>query len=408
MTDGLVIRHMSNGRALWGTHALWAYVLNAWMKKNTDPNTEPAEWGGIEFDKLANLVQLIWNEFAGRDPQGDSASVSFFSAYQSADGVHGPGPALPANGSLTRHIPLLDTLSMLQGSLKEITPDALMFRLGTREFAGRKQYKVHLGRERTWLPYHLSDTLTPAWEPRDKKHADMLAELISGLTQDEIRALGTHQTKSGTIKALEYNVFIHLFWRYIEETEFIEKRGHVVRKGKRRGSSDLPSLIYVIDEIGRKSRTNQVPYRSGLEKLQKAAKQRYAMAEIPLQRIYESADSIWVKQITDWENVGKRLQCLHSYLIALRNIFLPGEPPVDMAEMSAWEEKRKIENEECGKAISQIRTWYGVKLPPMPESLRASYDWGGLRGAIVAIFDTLPGETEYHRKYQEAAMRYRT
>jgi hypothetical protein len=410
MSDGLFSQHKTRGRALWGTHAVWAYVLDTWMKKNTlDPKQEPEDWGGIEFDKLAHLLHLMWNALAETISEHGLAAVSFFSIYQTADGVHGPGPALPERERPNRHIHLLDALYILQSKLGEITPDAHLFRLGIRGVSGKRHYKVHLGRERTWLPLHLSQALPPAWEQRDEAYAKMLGELISGLSQEEIRALGTHQTKAGTIKALEYNVFVHLFRRFIDETEFIEKRGHVVQKGKRRGASDLPSLAYVIDEIRRKSNANanEACYRLGLGKLQKSAKQNDPVAKVAVEKIFQAPDTIWVKDVRDWETVGKRMEALHSYLVALRHVYLPGDPPVDPDEKLVWELTREKERTEGEKAITRIQAWYRVDLPALPEDAIAIYPWEELRGAVVVIFDSLKGETPYFERYKHYAQRYR-
>ena len=134
------------GRSLYGMHALWASILDCWQRTNEDTKA----WNGIDFDKLAHCIHLLWNALHERH------KVSFKSVYHSAQGVHGPGPALRERKYLSP-IHALDVISHIQESLKDIkNPDIYLFSLEKGEWRGGYKYNVKPGRERAYFPIHLS------------------------------------------------------------------------------------------------------------------------------------------------------------------------------------------------------------------------------------------------------------
>jgi len=400
MAEPLIPRHMSNGGALWGIHALWVTALETWQRRNGQDGEDSEPWRGIEFDKFAHFLHLIWRALYERE------LVTFDSAYQSAGGVHGPGPALPRRHEFNRHVPVLDAIDHIQDALKH-NPDIHLFDLVTRKYAGKKQYYVRPGRERTYLPTHLSDTLPPVLRKKAPDFFRALVETTVGLTQEEIRALGTHQSKEGTIEAIEYNVFIHLFKRLIYETKDIENPGWRKKRTGGLGRSDLPSLAFVVEEIKRKSKSNKDAYVYGWGKLKKAADKGSEVATVAIEDVYSAPDDIWTEEVTKWEQHGERMNGVLTYLKALRNVCIPPKEPEDEEARQKLAERLRDEKDAGEAGARHVAAAYKVSLPPLPSKRADSILWIRLRSEIVAVFDSLPGTTPYLDEYNRFAKSYR-
>ncbi len=393
MRADIIPRHMSNGRALWGTHAIWATLLEDWERANNSAQAV-GPWSGIDFDKLAHFAHLIWNELYARE------KTSFASVYDSAHGLHGPGPALPKRGTAKKHIPVLDALDHIQSVLSE-NPDVHLFDIRTRQYEGKTQYTVRAGRERTYLPIHLSTNLRAGWSDEDKKAVQSLSALVRRLSRDEIRALGTHQNKRKTIEAIEYNVFVHLFRRLVEETETIENRGVPLRARERFGKSDLPSLGFVVQEIARKAVGNRKPFSTAYDKVSAAAREGNQVAEVAIGGVFDPPDQIWDKEVNAWQRGGELMERVHAYCRALRKTFVVSHQAAD---------ETAGEMETSGQfARDEVARICGVELPSIPSHAQSTeYPWSGLRSALVGIFDTLPHATVFSKEvYARAAQRYR-
>jgi len=383
---------MSTGRALWGTHAIWATLLEDWERAN-NPSETSAAWSGIEFDKLAHLAHLMWNALHARE------KTSFASVYDSAHGLHGPGPALPKRGSARKHIPVLDALNHIQNVLSE-NPDVHLFDIRTRQYEGKIQYAVRPGRERTYLPIHLSDNLRAGWSDDDKRMVQVLSAFVRRLGRDEIRVLGTHQNKAETIEAIEYNVFVHLFSRLIEETETIQNRGVPKSSRERFGKSDLPSLAFVVQEISRKASGNRRPFTTAYDKATAAAREGNQVAEIAIDGVFDHPDKIWDTEVTGWQRNGELMEKVHDYIRALRSVFV-------VSHQAVSESAQEMEAEGLA-ARRQISRLCGVELPMIPRTQDGTYPWRGLRAAVVRVFDTLPHATSFSQEvFPRAAQRYR-
>jgi hypothetical protein len=393
MRSDIIPRHMSTGRALWGTHAIWATLLEDWQHAHRT-SEQPDAWSGIEFDKLAHFAHLTWNALHARE------KTSFASVYDSAHGLHGPGPALAKRGASRRHIPALDALDHIQGILGE-NPDIHLFDIRTRQYEGKTQYTVRPGRERTYLPIHLSTNLRAGWSDADKSMVRLLSDITRQLAKDEVRALGTHQTKRRTIEAIEYNVFVHLFRRLIVETETIENRGIPAQSSEGFGKSDLPSLAFVVHEIGCKALGNKLPFTTGYGKITAAAGDGNLVAQIAIDAVFEHPDQIWDPEVTAWQRGGDLMEKLHDYVRALRNAFV-------VSHSNAGGSSQEIDAGGLA-ARGDILRISGIELPAIPSTGRsADYWWRPLRTAIVAIFDTLPHSTVFSREvYARAAQRFR-
>ena len=380
---------MWNGRALWCVHAMWAMVLDAWGRSHPQ---DDESWHGVEFDKLAHFTHLVWNALH------DSGAVSTRSPYKSADGVHGPGPALPRRDQPNRHVPALDALYHIQTALA-VNPDVHMFDLRLRQYHGATIYSIRPGRERTYVPTQLGDALPLAWKPGDLALAQQVQSLLQDLTQEEIRAVGTHQREEGTMVAIEYNVFIHLFRRIIGELEAIRHPYATRKRGQRMGQSDLPSLESVVGEISRKARSNKDAYQTAFKKIRDAATGGNLAAKTALGKVLDEPEKIWTSRVTDWELVGKLMESLHSYLRALRNVCVPQPKPDDKEESQRLEIRLAQQNREGHDARAYIEQRVGVRLPTIPAICDESFPWDDLPFSIVKIFDSLPGESEYHATY---------
>ncbi len=392
-------RHSSNGRALWGIHAVWVTVLDDWIRKNTALRETEKSWRGIEFDKFAHVLHLTWNALQ------EQKRVSFRSVYYSADGVHGPGPALERRDQADRHVHALDAIDHIQGILQELTPNIHLFDLRVKTYDQTRQFSVLPGQPRAYSMQHLSDTLRPGWEPKDVTAVRAIASLMSKLTAEEIRCLGTHQTKEGTLAALEYNVFVHLFHRLMEECSRIERPSpsSPATQGKK---TDLPSLESVIDEIERKSYSNQKAYRRGRDKLVSAQQNGDTFAAVALKQ-FDAPDTIWANGVIDWRKVGRKMQKLHAYLVALRNGLLPQPLPEDPEVRGKRVETIRDENAQGNTALETLAR-EGTILPKLPTVANETFAWSELYDSILLVFDSLPGRTPYFDRYKKWAEKFRT
>jgi len=390
-------RAISNGRAIWGAHAVWAGVLQDWQTARGDDSW----WHGIDFDTFAHCIHLIWNALHAKE------EVSFACPYQSSNGVHGPGLAVPKRGSDDLHVFVLDAISHIQEALNK-NPDVSLLGLKTEQWRGKKQYFVKPGRERTCLAYHLSDLVGSGFSQNDAKYIKALSSVLAVWTQDEIRALGTHQTKDGTIEAIEYNVYIHLFLRLIDLTLDLAGTPRK-RKGTLLRQADLPSLDTVIEEIGRKSHSNRSMYAGARVKLASHVDcDARAVAGLAL-AIFQSPESIWDSaEVKAWHAIYEKLVELLAYTDALSAAFLPPSEPEDEAAKIEMSRKCEDAHRRGSAARERLAGWFGAQLPLLPRQADRAFPWEALRGAIVRILDALPGVTAYRQRYEKVAARYRS
>jgi len=228
-----------------------------------------------------------------------------------------------------------------------------------------------------------------------------LSEFVRQLDKDEVRALGTHQNKGETVEAIEYNVFVHLFRRLIGETETIENRGVPAHSRERFGKSDLPSLAFVIQEIGRKALGNRKPFTSAYNKAAVAAREGNQVAEIAIDGVFDPPDKIWDTEVIAWQRRGELMERVHDYVRALRTVFV-------VSRQAVTDSAREIETRGTSSR-NEILNMCGVELPTIPAHVQnGDYPWPRLRSAVVEIFDTLPHTTVFSQEvYARAAQRYR-
>ena len=325
--------------------------------------------------------------------------MSFDSVYLSADGVHGPGPALELRDGPSQALPALDAIDFLQNALN-VNPNIYLLDLRLRLYDGKKQYQVRPGRERTYLPIHPSKGLLPdAFQETDQKAVNALVAILKCLTQEEIRALGTHQSAQQTIRAIEYNVFIHLFNRLLAELDSIERPGQTRHLRRGRVKSDLPSLEGVIDEIGRKSHGNKLAYGTAWKRLSTVASSGDEIVAIAANAVFSDPDSIWIDDVTKWKKIGERMADLHAYVRALRNACFPPAVAADPEKNRRAVERVYQEDLEGREGQRRAEAYFKVRLPTFPTEPSAAFPWIELRHSLVAIFDSLPGVTPYHEQY---------
>lgn len=385
-------RNITIGRALWGIHALWASVLEAWQRRNSKEGQRPT-LTDIEFDKLAHVAQLLWNSLHRRE------CVSFRSAYGSSNGVHGPGPSLRRTGR-TGHIPMLRALNHIQSSLKELGPDIQVLDLEPYKLRGRTRFRVQPGSSVAYQASQLSGQLPRSWQGRDRDYLDQIKDLLSGLSKEEIRALGTHQTNANTISAIEYNVFIHLFNRLIAEADAIEAL--CSDDSVHTAASNLPTLESVIDEIGRKAERNRSAYESGWNKLVNAVDAGNSEVRAAIEDVFSKPHLLWDRKVREWLPIESVMREVLQYFCAARR---------------AIEEKKVVEAHAVRAHDSVDCAWeeqrtsiqpLGVPFPDVPKSgeWNATF-FADLRASTVRLFDKLPGVTEYRTKYDHVAARFR-
>ncbi len=332
--------------------------------------------------------------------------VSVPSLYQTAMGVHGPGCAIPTRERRDRHIFALDAIWHIQDALKD-NPDVFLFDLARRHYAGKRQYSVRAGRERTYLPVHLSDAVPSAFQASDHAHVKALCACVSNLTQREVVALGTHQNHSGTVEAIEYNVFIHVFWRFMKEIDELEGRTpRRKRTGRRPGGSEFPSLRQAIEEVKKKAERNRSAYTTGLGKIEHLAAGGNSAARIVIES-FEGPDAIWDASVTAWRKYADDLTDLGAYLKALRNARRPRDVPEEADERRKVNERLRTEESEARSAIERLEAKFPVTLPRYEKARAGEFDWAGLRKAILSVFDGLPGQTAYHDRYRRRAAGFR-
>ncbi len=388
--------HMFTGRALWGIHSLWAKVLADWQEAKKGDTNAVSHWDGIEFDKLAHFLHLIWNALKERK------EVSFRSVYRSANGVHGPGPALERRDRQGYHH-AVQALELIQDKLKALGPDCMLFDVYAHNYRGRRTYAVGPGREVTHIPTHLSDTLPPGWQSKDKQHVRALSTLVQRLSQNEIRALGTHQSSDQTLKAIEFNVFRQLFPSLVSEIQSIKEAFEKPNPAAEVTGSDHPFLMSVIEEIDRKSSTNKEAYSSGYTVIEEAARKGNATASFALQDVFARPDDIWVQKVTDRQQCARVLEWICHYIKAVRNIAIPASQPDDAAEKENLQKRIVEENKNGNIGRIRLSETLGVQLPPLPDDRGRAFPCSEILTAVVRVFEKLDGTTHYWDWFQDQA-----
>lgn len=388
MTKNLLPPDSNLGRPLYCTHALWAGILDLWQRAREDS----APWDDIVFDKLAHCIHLFWNIL---HKQG---MVSFKSAYFSAPGIHGPGPALRKSGRFIRPLHAIKVIQHIQESFTKFgDPDIHLFTLTPkRKYAGKQRFEVSPGRERSYLQVHLSTTMGQAFRDKDIEYRNLIAEALSKLDREEIRSLGTHQTKMGTLDAIEYNVFVHLirgvigtFEQFTPITSLTEEAGQA-----KSTTFSLSSVKYVLNEIERKTTTNRQYYEAALSRLKDERRiNGNEVLQLVLPELGDPGD-IWDSpEVSEWREIGQNLSELSPYLSALK--ISSGTDETSNSESEKYE-KSILKGEEAREKISLA---FNVTLPYIvslkgqdPQRLR-------LQHRLFDIFDGLPHKSG---KYKES------
>lgn len=393
MIEPLLPTQSSLGRVLWGAHALWVTVLEGWMSFHRKSGEEVASWGEVEFDKLAHSLHLIWRALYLK------RQVSFDSIYHSVEGIHGHGPALASRGRPAKKIHALKVINHIQDTFKRHTPDIHL--LAITPGRGHAMGRVRPGHVRAYSPMHLSKDTRAGWDERDQSAVNQLREAFEDMTQQEIRALGTHQTETNTLEAIEYNVFSQLFYRVMMKLEYIENRGVKKQGGQPAEELGERSIDSVIDEVGRKAGGNHAAYSSARRHLSKQASDGNAAAGLALSEVFRDANSIWTQKVTSWVGEQEYLQALSLYLRGLGNVCMPKAAPERKDERARHEQRLIEEHERAERSVLKLSDRFKTTLPKIPSSSKETYDWHSLKVSIVRIFDALPGETKWRDKYDE-------
>jgi hypothetical protein len=290
----------------------------------------------------------------------------------------------------------LPAIEHIQEVLKD-NPDVLLFDLKVSPYAGRKQYAVSPGREQTsFMPIHLSGKLRRAWTDKDEAAVGELTTIACALTQQQILALGTHQSKSGTIDAIEYNVYVQFVRRLFAEIDEIQHAGrsHSLIK------PENPSLDLVLGEVTKKARSNRLGYAAARGVLQKVAEQGNECAELALREVFDHEDSIWMADVARWEGAQKILKRLTTYIETLRSI----------CAIRSTADTAAIDRTAAIRGARKIKEEIAVDLPKLPAHSTEPYAWDDLRRAAVAVIDSLPSEndSEFRKDYHDRTEQFRT
>lgn len=271
----MLTRDTDLGLGLYRAHSIWALVLESWMESSK----QDQRWRDIEFDKLAHLSHIVWNALWTK------SLVSFkLELYNSAPGVHGPGPALRAANTKSP-IFAVRAIEMIQEAFSD-NQDVCLFSLvpdGHRPL-GRL---IIPGRESQWKhSLHQSiGALPPAFSPEDVETATRLGRCLAQLTSLEIRALGTHVTLGFTLEGIEYNVYIHM-----ARTMLARSPG-----GAGKAASAANRVEVYMEEVRRKTRDNQTTFEAARGKLMRPSKGRGDLEPVreTILEVVEPPESIW-------------------------------------------------------------------------------------------------------------------
>lgn len=394
MSKLMLPRHTSMGRALWCTHSLWARSLDEWQRAHDDPEY----WPGIEFDKLAHCTHLIWNGL-----HEVPNTVSFQSPYKSCPGIHGPGPATPGKGNPPMYAS--DAIVHLQKKFSKY-PDACLFALRKRKWRGREMYDVKPGKPQTWLLGQQEYIKVLGFKGNDIGYVNAISAIISGMTKQEIRAIGTHQTRENTLEAIEFNIYRHLFQKLMLELEMLQSDIKQKHSDSISQKSNLPSLPYLLDEIKRKASLNEKPYKSARKKIDTAfskgqTKEVRKVAGLAIDIFHDPGD-IWGgdTRILKWKELVKELESLIKYMNVLHAVFSRPQESENEKEKSKRREKAGRDYEQGVNSIARICNVFKVSIPALPRRGEKLFAWDELRASVIDIFDSLPGETQYRDKYE--------
>jgi len=410
MHHSIIPKRWQTGRSFWGTHALWAAALEEWGRRNSkDGVSGPPPWGGIYFDKLAHVINLIWTRLASE------GRVSFTSVYQTNDGIHGPGPAIPLRPPGSGFRFALKAIHEIQEEFSARNIDINLLRISHDTRKGSPQYYVRPGRPDSYFSIGTSPHLPPGFLGSDLKYRNAVSELLSLFTQEEIRALGTHQTEQGTIEAIEFNIFIYLarrtgavlrVLRGVADQRVRDSAGGL-------GSDELQfsTLPGAVLEINRKCRDNEQAYVSAYRKLlgldENQSKAVREVGELAGKLIFSPPREIWTEDVKRYSDFVLPLQALLLYVRGL-------------AAMCGGREGKMVEGllkargssgdamKEGQEAAGLIRGSQGIDLPAYSERGGGDYDWGVLGDQTFKLFSSFSGSSPYWKAFIRSEPRWRS
>jgi hypothetical protein len=299
----------------------------------------------------------------------------------------------------------LDVIDHIQRML-EGNPDVCLFVLKEETWMGRKMHYVKPGRAQTWLLGQQAGVTGPGFRGNDREYLKAISEIVCGMTQEEIRAIGTHQTRQNTLEAIEFNVYMQLFKRLMQELERLESVFGSTRSSVDAERAGLWSLPYVVEEIKRKATLNEKEYKSARERIAAAGaesetEEERKVAGVGLD-IFADPNSIWGtgNGASEWRGLASKLQKLVDYVGALGVVFAHA-PVADEEKEAARERKAERDYERGVQSIPRIRSGFNVSVPRLPRTSGESFGWSELRSALFKIFDSLPGTTKYRARYEE-------
>lgn len=270
-------------------------ILEAWVRHPERGEGNPDGMGAIAFDKFVNFFCRCWDHLAavGEGPEGSAESqgapekvVSFPTPLQELPGKHGRGRAV------------YDGKSPPMFSVK------LLYELQEEDILHYFRVKVPEGVERSRAPGDPRTVVGPGYPITDwrrflcnltKTEQDIIDELrrgVRGLTEEEVRALGTHSSFEQTCQDIERE------YSYLRKqkvagrllTELEEDSGDFY---------DVAELfVEYIDEAVRKAGINSRPYESGRRKLLGTVMDKRLVGVI--RRIQPAAEEIWRDRVEDY------------------------------------------------------------------------------------------------------------
>ncbi|MCJ7777657.1 MAG: hypothetical protein MUP16_05020 [Sedimentisphaerales bacterium] len=350
----------------------------------------------IEFDKLSKLFWRLWNELHRQ------RKVRFRGAFLQRRGFHGPGDALKINRKEdeilgkdpddTRHSEWAYTTEIVE-KLKPPWSDArVLFRVEGKS-CNPKKCKIYPGLDTSLWDSWLSGTVAKDPESQfltspEVTYVQAISAVISELSKEEIRALGTHCSANETCGDISFNL-------KALNNRFNEIIGHLQRcQPEVEIDHAAYTMVTTAREILRKSKHNRKIYETARNKckarLSGLGLQGHAVLNA-FTAVQYPADSIWKDNFVS--EIGKNAQVLVGFCAYCRR---------GLVSQRAISNLKAREIKEAEKAYKSLRVFaasMNITLPSYKqiESLSGP-EWADVLNQVMArIVGSLPVRNRLHR-----------
>jgi hypothetical protein len=353
------------GESLARTNRILSWLLYSWAASPDDRRkVRPQYLESIYFDKLGELTCRIL------DALQDRGVVRFRSAYRSYRGIHGPGRAIPIDRlqdereSLGKHADdfrrhkfayTTEVIEKLQPTL------GLARKLFSLDGAPPWSYKCRISSQmwpnlwESWLGESGNNGEDTFLTPRELDLVHKLSSIICVLSEEQLRALGTHSNKKQTISAIEFNV--DKWEEKINSVISILQIGLAMEKS----ITPAETALYIAKEIKRKSRTNQYYYKIALKAVNRV------LATINDRELWDAvkntqeqnADAIWDDKVVKvYAAHADKILDLSTYVKSVIHVIVAQEKLTDADRMKAM---------KAGKMLAGFMPIYGSVFSEFPR-----------------------------------------